>query len=79
MNIETKIAPEAASSPIDVVPTGKALGAELRGVDLKSLDDAQATAIMRAFHQHQVILIRDQTLGDQLPPQQNSNGKSMPQ
>jgi len=65
VNIETKIAPEAASSPIDVVPTGKALGAELRGVDLKSLDDAQATAIMRAFHQHQVILIRDQTLGDQ--------------
>jgi len=64
VNIETKIAPEAASSPIDVVPTGKALGAELRGVDLKSLDDAQATAIMRAFHQHQVILIRDQTLGD---------------
>jgi taurine dioxygenase len=65
VNIETKIAPEAASSPIDVVPTGKALGAELRGVDLKSLDDAQAAEIMRAFHRHQVILIRHQTLGDQ--------------
>jgi taurine dioxygenase len=65
VNIETKIAPEAASSPIDVVPTGRALGAELRGVDLKSLDDAQAAEIMRAFHQHQVILIRHQTLGDQ--------------
>jgi taurine dioxygenase len=65
VNVETRIAPDAASSPIDVVPTGKALGAELRGVDLKSLDDAQAAGIMRAFHQHQVILIRNQTLGDQ--------------
>jgi taurine dioxygenase len=65
VNVETRIAPDAASSPIDVVPTGKALGAELREVDLKSLDDARAAEIMRAFHQHQVILIRNQTLGDQ--------------
>jgi taurine dioxygenase len=65
VNIESKIAAEAASRPIDVVPTGKALGAELRGVDLKSLDDAQAAIILRAFHQHQVILIRNQMLGDQ--------------
>jgi taurine dioxygenase len=65
VNVEAKAAPEAASPPIDVVPTGNALGAELRGLDLKSLDDAQAAAIMRAFHQHQVILVRNQTLGDQ--------------
>ena len=65
MNFEAKAAPEAASPPIDVVPTGNALGAELRGLDLKSLDDAQAAAIMRAFHQHQVILVRNQTLADQ--------------
>ena len=64
MNIETKIAREAAGHPLDVVPTGKALGAELRGVDLKSLDDAQSAAIMRAFHQHQVILVRNQALED---------------
>jgi taurine dioxygenase len=65
VNLEAKAAPEAASPPIDVVPTGNALGAELRGLDLKSLDDAQAAAIMRAFHQHQVILVRNQTLADQ--------------
>jgi taurine dioxygenase len=65
VNFEAKAAPEAASPPIDVVPTGNALGAELRGLDLKSLDDAQAAAIMRAFHQHQVILVRNQTLADQ--------------
>jgi taurine dioxygenase len=65
VNVEAKAAPEAASPAIDVVPTGNALGVELRGIDLKSLDDAQAAAIMRAFHQHQVILVRNQTLDDQ--------------
>jgi len=65
VNVETKRTREAARHPIDVVPTGKALGAELRGVDLKTLDDAQAAVIMRAFHQHQVVLIRNQSLEDQ--------------
>src|ERR1700750_1837644 len=65
VNVETKIASDAASSPIEVVPTGKALGAELCGVDLKSLDDAQAGGIMGAFHDHKLILIRSQTLANQ--------------
>jgi len=64
MNVESKIARDATGS-IDIVPTGAALGAEVRGVDLKSLDERQFAALRRAWHQHQVILVRDQILGDQ--------------
>jgi taurine dioxygenase len=65
VNVETKIAREAAGRPIDVIATGKPLGAELRGIDLKTLDDVQFATILRAFHDHQVILIRNQALEDQ--------------
>ena len=61
MNIETRISREAA---VEILPTGAVLGAELRGVDLKSLDDSQFAAVLRAFHDHQVILIRNQALDD---------------
>lgn len=50
---------------IDLVPTGAALGAEVRGVDLKILDDAQFAAIEAAWHAHQMLLFRGQSLGDQ--------------
>lgn len=65
MNVESKVAPNAAVGGIDVVPTGAALGAEVRGVDLASLDDRQFAALKHAWHQHQVILLRGQTLDDQ--------------
>ncbi len=65
MNVESKIARDAATGPIDIVPTGAALGADVRGVDLKSLDERHFAALRRAWHQHQVILVRDQILGDQ--------------
>lgn len=39
-----------------------ALGAEMRGVDLASLDDAERAAIRDAFHQHLVLVFRDQDL-----------------
>jgi alpha-ketoglutarate-dependent taurine dioxygenase len=65
MNVESKVARDAAAGSIDVIPTGVALGAEVRGVDLRSLDDRQFAALKRAWHQHQVILLRGQTLGDQ--------------
>jgi len=61
VNIETRISREAA---VEVLPTGAVLGAELRGVDLKSLNDSQFAAVLRAFHDHQVILIRNQALED---------------
>jgi taurine dioxygenase len=65
MNVESKAARDAAVDSIDVIPTGAALGAEVRGVDLTALDDRQFAALRRAWHQHQVILVRGQTLGDQ--------------
>jgi hypothetical protein len=49
---------------IEIIPTGAALGAEIRGVDLTRLDDASFSRITRAWLDHSVILIRDQTLDD---------------
>jgi taurine dioxygenase len=65
MNVESKVARDAAVGSIDIIPTGAALGAEVRGVDLTSLDDRQFAALRRAWHQHQVIMVRGQTLDDQ--------------
>jgi taurine dioxygenase len=55
----------AAAGMIEVIPTGRALGAEVRRVDLKDLDEAAFARLMQAWHQHSVVLIRDQTLSDQ--------------
>src|SRR5713226_8261427 len=49
---------------IEIVSTGAALGAEIRGVDLTRLDAAAFSRITRAWIEHSVILIRDQTLDD---------------
>jgi taurine dioxygenase len=63
MDIETSSGREVAS--IEIVPTGKALGAEVKNVDLKRLDDTTFAALLRAFHDHSVLLMRAQTLSDQ--------------
>lgn len=49
---------------MNVVPTGAALGAEVRGVDLRTIDDDAFGAIHGAWLTHQVLLFRDQTLSD---------------
>ena len=51
---------------IEVIPSGAALGAEIRGVDL-SVDPPGGVVkqILDAFHEHQVIFLRDQGLGDE--------------
>ena len=54
-----------AASAVDVIPTGAALGAEVRGVDLRDLDDAAFGRLMQAWHQHSVVLVRGQSLSDQ--------------
>jgi taurine dioxygenase len=47
--------------PVEVIPTGAALGAEIRGVDLaQPLDDADFAAIERAYNEHGVVFFRDQ-------------------
>jgi taurine dioxygenase len=54
--------------PIEVVPTGAALGAEIRGVDLSQpLGDNVFALIEQAFDEHGVIFFREQRV---TPPQQ---------
>ncbi len=53
---------------IEIIPTGAAVGAEIRGVDLSlPLDDATFAVIERAYNEHGVIFFRDQHV---TPPQQ---------
>ena len=54
--------------PIEIVPTGAALGAEIRGVNLaRPLDNTAFAAIEQAYNRYGVIFFRDQ---DITPPQQ---------
>src|ERR1700676_3777368 len=61
---ESEVARDVRGEPIDVISTGAALGAEVRGVDLRDLDLLQFAALKRAWHDHQVVLVRGQTLTD---------------
>jgi len=65
MNLESPIARSGAQDILNIIPNKAVLGAEVRGIDLKSLDDAQFAAFKRAWHQHEVLLVRGQTLSDQ--------------
>ncbi|MFN4354918.1 TauD/TfdA dioxygenase family protein [Parvibaculum sp.] len=50
---------------IEIIPSGRALGAEVRGVDLsKSLSADEFTAIQQAWYDHIVLLFRGQKLSD---------------
>src|SRR3954464_1582474 len=49
---------------LDVRPNAAAPGAEIRGVDLRAVDDATFAAIHRAWVDHLVLLFRGQTLSD---------------
>jgi len=49
--------------PIEIIPTGAALGAEIRGVDLaRPLDEATFAGIERAYAEHGVIFFREQQI-----------------
>jgi taurine dioxygenase len=65
LTVATTSQHHAAGGMIEVIPTGRALGAEVRRVDLRNLDEAAFARLMQAWHQHSVVLIRDQTLSDQ--------------
>ncbi|MDB5603226.1 MAG: TauD/TfdA family dioxygenase [Bradyrhizobium sp.] len=65
LSVESESARDVPDEPIEVSPTQAALGAEVRGVDLRNLDELQFEALKRAWHDHQVILVRGQTLSDQ--------------
>ncbi len=54
------------STKIEIVPSGAALGAEIRGVDLENgLDDAVFDAIYAAWLEHLVLRFRRQALSDE--------------
>jgi taurine dioxygenase len=65
MNLKSPIARNAAEDILNIALTSAGLGAEVRGIDLKFLDDPQFAAFKRAWHQHEVLLVRRQTLSDQ--------------
>ena len=55
---------ERGAGLIEVVPTGAALGAEVRGVDLRDLGDDAFARVLSAWHEHAVLLFRGQRLDD---------------
>ena len=57
--------PAPTESGLAVVPTGAALGAEIRGADLKRIGDAEFAMIHRSWLDHLVLLFRGQQLSDE--------------
>jgi taurine dioxygenase len=64
LSADTTSVRRAAGDALDVIPTGAALGAQVRGVDLRNLDAAAFAHLMQAWHDHSVVLVRDQQLSD---------------
>ena len=55
---------KAESSRVEIVPTGNALAAEIRGIDLRNVQDSEFAGIYRAWLDHLVVLFRGQQLTD---------------
>ncbi len=64
LSIETEGKRDVRGSSAQMVATGAALGATVKGVDLRDIDDVTFARIMQAWHDHSVLLFRDQTLSD---------------
>jgi taurine dioxygenase len=64
LSADTTTVRRAAGDALDVIPTGAALGAQVRGVNLRNLDAAAFARLMQAWHDHSVVLVRDQQLSD---------------
>ena len=54
----------STESTLAVLPSGKPLGAEIRGVDLRAVTDTEFVAIRRAWNDHSVLVFRGQQLTD---------------
>ena len=65
LSAETMSARRGVAGTLDVVPTGAALGAEVKGIDLRNIEEGAFGDLMHAWHQHSVLLIRGQSLNDQ--------------
>ncbi len=64
MTLNVKTLLQQAATAFEVIPTGAVLGAEVRGGDLRTLDDVAFAGVVRAWHAHAVVLFRDQILSD---------------
>jgi len=53
----------AGTARVEVVASGAACGAEVRGVDLSDFDDDACRTLQQALYDHLVILVRGQRLG----------------
>jgi len=60
-----KSAKPSKKSRVSVVPADKALGAEIQGVDLRTIDADDFACIYRAWLDHSALLFRGQTLTDE--------------
>lgn len=65
---------QRADTAVEVIPSGKACGAEVRGVSLTRLDADSVSALTSALAEHLVILVRDQPITD---PQLIALGKAL--
>jgi len=54
----------STGSGLGIRPTGAALGAEIRGLDLRSIGDGAFAQLHQAWLDHSVLLLRDQVLSD---------------
>jgi len=63
-SVQALSAERGAADAIDVIPTGAGLGTEVRAGDLRALDDAAFERVLRAWHDHAVVLFRGQALSD---------------
>jgi len=63
-SVQALSAERGAADAIDVIPSGAGLGAEVRAGDLRALDDAAFERVLRAWHDHAVVLFRGQALSD---------------
>jgi taurine dioxygenase len=65
LNVHTTPDQRVLAPSFAVIPTGAALGAEVRCGDLRTLDDGAFGRVLNAWHAHSVLLFRDQALSDQ--------------
>jgi taurine dioxygenase len=64
LDVETTPNRRPQATRFEVLPTGAALGAEIRCGDLRALDDDAFARVLAAWHAHSVLQFRDQALSD---------------
>jgi taurine dioxygenase len=56
---------QTGKAGVSVAPTGGALGAEIRNTDLRAIDEGDFAVIRGAWHDHLLLVFRDQKLSDE--------------